>query len=144
MNLRYLRQASKRMWSVKTLITLPSILLLGEYFSNLQQSFSFLAGNESAAYELYHSVTEATKVLEYFKFNICAATAGGAPPNFLKWLQKMYLRSFFGQNSFDITRKIYFTVDVPGLLKTTRSFSENSHGSNNTHHLHVNFIDIKK
>ena len=97
--------------------------------------------------QLFPVMWEATKVLESIGFKVRNWVCDGAAPNSRFFLingleEEKRGRQYWTVNRYAPERKLFFILDVPHLLKTTRNNLENSHGNSNTCMLHVSYIEI--
>ncbi|XP_066926644.1 uncharacterized protein [Clytia hemisphaerica] len=107
----------------------------------LNYPIAYFAGAGVKAYELYHIVWEAIRILEFLDFKVWFVTCDGASANkkfFLMHANANNIKDgvvFWTQNKYAPDRRIYFICDVPHLLKTTRNNFANSHAHQNTREL---------
>lgn len=116
----------------------------------LNYPIAYFAGAGVKAYELYHIVWEAIRILEFLDFKVWFVTCDGASANkkfFLMHANANNIKDgvvFWTQNKYAPDRRIYFICDVPHLLKTTRNNFANSHAHQNTRELFVSILNLQK
>ena len=143
------QQRVKNKIDTKPIATSVLTFMVRGLCTSLAYPFAYYAANGFTSGLLFPCVWEAVNVIETIGLKVRFFTSDGASPN----------RRFYrlhklddGENQSDDAvvywcwnrfsesdnpRKIYFTCDVPHLLKTSRNNLENSHGHNNARHLMV-------
>ena len=108
-------------------------------FTNLVFPIGYFASTGFTGAQLYPCTLEATRVLEAVGFIVRVYTSDGAAPNrkFYVILPSDDKENIYWTWNANANRKLFFTSDVPHLLKTTRNCMEKSFSNAKTRNMHV-------